>query len=69
MKLDNMFKKTRLSSGRKNYISLSAAEAGSSGRASKCTKCGSHFCRGWEKGLLYLSKNAEDISVSTHTAA
>ena len=42
MKLDNMFKKTRLSSGRKNYISLSAAKPEvPEGLLRKCNKCGS----------------------------
>lgn len=42
MKLDNMFKKTRLSSGRKNYISLNGAKPEvPEGLLRKCNKCGS----------------------------
>lgn len=41
MKLDNMFKKTRLSSGRKNYISISSARPEvPEGLLKKCNKCG-----------------------------
>ncbi len=42
MKLDNVFKKTRLSSGRKGYISLSSARPEvPEGLLRKCNKCGS----------------------------
>ncbi len=41
MKLDNVFKKTRLSSGRKGYISLSSAKPEvPEGLLRKCNKCG-----------------------------
>ena len=42
MKLDNVFKKTRLSSGRKGYISLNSARPEvPEGLLRKCNKCGS----------------------------
>ncbi len=42
MKLDNVFKKTRLSSGRKGYISLNSAKPEvPEGLLRKCNKCGS----------------------------
>ena len=40
MKLDNMFKKTRLSSGKKSYISLSGKPEVPEGLLRKCNKCG-----------------------------
>ena len=70
MKLDNMFKKTRLSSGRKNYISLSAAKPEvPEGLLRKCNKCGSAIFAEDVKRTIISVQNAEDISVSTHTAA
>ena len=42
MKLDNVFKKTRLASGRKGYISLNSARPEvPEGLLRKCNKCGS----------------------------
>ena len=67
MKLDNVFKKTRLASGRKGYISLNSARPEvPEGLLRKCNKCGSAIIA--KDVMLTSAPSAEDISVYTHTA-
>ena len=61
MKLDNVFKKTRLSSARKAYISLGGTRPEvPEGLLRKCNKCGG--------AIIAEDVKKADISGSTHTA-
>ena len=51
MKLDNVFKKTRIAVGRKNYITFTRRPEVPEGLLRKCNKCG-----GCKERSLYLSK-------------
>ena len=57
MKLDNMFKKTRLHSGRKNYIDLGASRPEvPEGLLRKCNKCGGAIITEDVKNGYYIKK-------------
>ncbi len=56
MKLDNVFKKTRIAVGRKNYITFTRRPEVPEGLLRKCNKCGSDHCGGCKERSLYLSK-------------
>ena len=57
MKLDNVFKKTRIAVGRKNYITFTRRPEVPEGLLRKCNKCGGAIiCRGCKERSLHLSE-------------
>ena len=55
MKLDNVFKKTRIAVGRKNYITFTRRPEVPEGLLRKCNKCGGAIIAE-DVRSLYLSK-------------
>ncbi len=57
MKLDNVFKKTRIAVGRKNYITFTRDRKFRKDYFANVIKCGgAYYCRGCKKESLYLSE-------------
>ena len=66
MKLDNVFKKTRIAVGRKNYITFTRRPEVPEGLLRKCNKCGGAIIAEDVKKDHYIC--AEDISACMQDA-
>ena len=67
MKLDNVFKKTRIAVGRKNYITFTRRPEVPEGLLRKCNKCGGAIIAEDVKIIISV-QSAEDISACMQDA-